>query len=50
MTEIANLAVPYFGLIFIGFAWDKANGPPEQRARLDEGLPSVCIVTGAALR
>ena len=29
MTEIANLAVPYFGLIAIGFAWGKANGPPE---------------------
>src|ERR1700747_937818 len=30
MTEILNLAVPYFGLIFIGFACGKAKGLPEQ--------------------
>src|SRR6201984_942039 len=28
MTEILNLAVPYFGLIFIGFACGKATGLP----------------------
>ena len=29
MTEIVNLAVPYFGLIFIGFACGNAKGLPE---------------------
>jgi hypothetical protein len=28
MTEIINLAVPYFGLIFIGFACGKAKDCP----------------------
>jgi len=30
MIEILNLAVPYFGLIFIGFACGKAKALPEQ--------------------
>src|ERR1700716_619929 len=30
MAEILNLALPYFGLIFIGFACGKAKGLPEQ--------------------
>src|SRR5260370_42534596 len=30
MVDIFNLALPYFGLIFIGFACGKANGLPEQ--------------------
>jgi hypothetical protein len=30
MVDILNLALPYFGLIFIGFACGKAKGPPEQ--------------------
>ncbi|MEA2864052.1 MAG: malonate transporter [Bradyrhizobium sp.] len=30
MVAILNLAVPYFGLIFIGFACGKAKGLPEQ--------------------
>ena len=30
MTDILNLALPYFGLIFIGFACGKAKGLPEQ--------------------
>jgi hypothetical protein len=30
MVEILNLALPYFGLIFIGFACGKAKGLPEQ--------------------
>src|ERR1700710_1376145 len=30
MVEILNLAIPYFGLIFIGFACGKAKGLPEQ--------------------
>src|ERR1700739_960363 len=29
MIDILNLAVPYFGLIFIGFACGKAKGLPE---------------------
>jgi malonate transporter and related proteins len=29
MREILNLAVPYFGLIFIGFACGKAKALPE---------------------
>ena len=28
MADILNLALPYFGLIFIGFACGKANGLP----------------------
>jgi len=28
-TDILNLALPYFGLIFIGFACRKARGLPE---------------------
>jgi malonate transporter len=30
MVEILNLALPYFGLIFIGYACGKAKGLPEQ--------------------
>ena len=30
MIDILNLAIPYFGLIFIGFACGKARGLPEQ--------------------
>jgi malonate transporter and related proteins len=30
MVDILNLALPYFGLIFIGFACGKARGLPEQ--------------------
>src|SRR3984893_5785234 len=30
MVEILNLALPYFGLIFIGFACGKGQGLPEQ--------------------
>ena len=30
MFDILNLALPYFGLIFIGFASGKAKGLPEQ--------------------
>ena len=30
MLDILNLAVPYFGLIFIGYACGKAKGLPEQ--------------------
>ncbi len=30
MVDILNLALPYFGLIFIGFACGKAKGVPEQ--------------------
>jgi malonate transporter len=30
MVEILNLALPYFGLIFIGFACGKARKLPEQ--------------------
>ena len=29
MAEILNLAIPYFGLIFIGFACGKTRGLPE---------------------
>src|SRR5437773_2536992 len=29
MADILNLALPYFGLIFIGFACGKAKGLPE---------------------
>src|SRR5258708_33835553 len=29
MADILNLALPYFGLIFIGFACGKARGLPE---------------------
>jgi malonate transporter len=30
MVDILNLALPYFGLIFIGFACGKAKGLQEQ--------------------
>jgi predicted permease len=30
MVDVLNLALPYFGLIFIGFACGKAKGLPEQ--------------------
>lgn len=30
MVDILNLALPYFGLIFIGFARGKTRGLPEQ--------------------
>jgi len=30
MIDILNLAVPYFGLIFIGYACGRAKGLPEQ--------------------
>jgi malonate transporter and related proteins len=30
MVDILNLALPYFGLIFIGFACGKAKGLPDQ--------------------
>src|SRR3979411_590063 len=30
MVDILNLAVPYFGLIFIGYACGRAKGLPEQ--------------------
>src|ERR1700709_1356592 len=30
MVEILNLALPYFGLIFIGYACGKTKGLPEQ--------------------
>ncbi len=30
MVDILNLALPYFGLIFIGFACGKVKGLPEQ--------------------
>ena len=30
MVDILNLALPYFGLIFIGFACGKAKELPEQ--------------------
>jgi malonate transporter and related proteins len=30
MIAVLNLALPYFGLIFIGYACGKAKGPPEQ--------------------
>ena len=29
MADILNLAIPYFGLIFIGFACGKTKGLPE---------------------
>jgi predicted permease len=29
MIDILNLALPYFGLIFIGFACGRSKGPPE---------------------
>jgi malonate transporter and related proteins len=30
MVDILNLALPYFGLIFIGFACGRVKGVPEQ--------------------
>jgi hypothetical protein len=33
MVDIVNLALPYFGLIFIGFACGKAKGLPSRAWR-----------------
>jgi hypothetical protein len=41
MTDAVNFAVPYFGLIFIGFACGKAKGLPEAGPRLDELFPAL---------
>jgi malonate transporter len=38
MVDILNLALPYFGLIFIGFACGKAKGLPEQGPGVDDSL------------
>ena len=42
--------VPYFGLIFIGFACGKAKGLPEAGPGVDEFLPAVRFAAGAAVR
>ena len=49
MIEILNLAVPYFGLIFIGFACGKGKAC-RKRDRLDELLPALCVVAGVVVR
>ena len=38
MIDVLNLALPYFGLIFLGFACGKLKQHPGYRARLDEFL------------
>ena len=50
MADILNLALPYFGLIFIGFACGKTRGLPEVGPRLDEFLPALCFAAGVAIR
>ena len=48
MIDILNLAVPYFGLIFIGFACGKAKALPESGVAwmnfflLYVSLPALC--------
>jgi len=46
MVEILNLALPYFGLIFIGFACGKAKKLPAGHRRIDgvtaAGAECVC--------
>jgi hypothetical protein len=48
MIDNINLAVPYFGLIFIGFACGKAAGLPE--SGLDELFPALRVAPGAVVR
>jgi hypothetical protein len=48
MIDILNLAVPYFGPIFIGFACGKAKALPES-GLANEFFPALRIVAGAAV-
>ena len=49
MIDILNLALPYFGLIFVGFACGKVKRAAGIRARLDEFLPALRLAAGAVL-
>jgi hypothetical protein len=46
IVDILNLALPYFGLIFIGFACGKAKGLPG----VDELLPALCFAAESCPR
>jgi hypothetical protein len=46
MVAVLNLALPYFGLIFIGYASGKAKGLPRAGLGLDELLPALCLSAG----
>jgi malonate transporter and related proteins len=50
MVDVINLALPYFGVIFIGFASGKARGLPETRATLDEFFSALRCPAGVAVR
>jgi len=49
MIDILNLALPYFGLIFIGFACGKAKALPEGRLAWMNFFPALCLAAGAVL-
>ena len=49
MIDILNLALPYFGLIFIGFACGRLKQIPEYSACPDELLHCVCDATRVVL-
>jgi malonate transporter and related proteins len=50
MADILNLALPYFGPIFIGFACGKANGLPETGPASMKFLPAAVFFAGVAVR
>ena len=50
MVDILNLAVPYFGLIFIGFACGKSKGLAGIGLGLDELFPALCFAPRFAVR
>jgi malonate transporter and related proteins len=49
MIDIFNLALPYFGLIFIGFACGRSKGLPEAGFAMDELLSALCFAARAAV-
>ena len=50
MVDILNLALPYFGLIFIGFACGKAKGLPEAGSGVDEPFGRAQFLSGARVK
>ena len=49
MIDVLNLALPFFGLIFLGFACGKLKQIPDTGARLDELLHRLRVAAGAVL-
>jgi hypothetical protein len=49
MVDILNLTLPYFGLIFIGFACGKTRGLPETGLAWMNFLPALRFFAGVAV-